>query len=41
MTVEEALVFFEHLPRIRRKLETIVDVGMGYIRYLFHFMCSY
>lgn len=32
MTVEEALVFFEHLPRIRRKLETIVDVGMGYIR---------
>jgi len=32
MTVEEALPFFESIPRIRRKLETIVDVGMGYIR---------
>jgi excinuclease ABC subunit A len=32
MTVEEGLTFFESIPRIRRKLETIVDVGMGYIR---------
>ena len=32
MTVEEALPFFESIPRIRRKLETIYDVGMGYIR---------
>lgn len=32
MTVEEALEFFSSIPRIRRKLETIVDVGMGYIR---------
>lgn len=32
MTVEEALDFFSSIPRIRRKLETIVDVGMGYIR---------
>jgi len=32
MTVEEALPFFESIPRIRRKLETINDVGMGYIR---------
>ncbi len=32
MTVEEAVPFFESVPRIRRKLETLVDVGMGYIR---------
>ena len=32
MTVEEALDYFEGIPRIRRKLETIADVGMGYIR---------
>jgi excinuclease ABC subunit A len=32
MTVEEALEYFEGIPRIRRKLETIADVGMGYIR---------
>ncbi len=32
MTVAEALEFFSSVPRIRRKLETIVDVGMGYIR---------
>ena len=32
MTCEEALAFFENIPRIRRKLETIVDVGLGYIR---------
>jgi excinuclease ABC subunit A len=31
MTVEDALEFFEHQPRIRQKLETLVDVGLGYI----------
>ena len=31
MTVEEALQFFENIPRVRRKLETINDVGLGYI----------
>ncbi|MBI5285034.1 MAG: excinuclease ABC subunit UvrA [Chloroflexi bacterium] len=32
MTVEEALGYFEHIPAIRRKLETLHDVGLGYIR---------
>jgi len=32
MTVEEALEFFENLPRIRNKLQTLKDVGLGYIR---------
>ncbi len=32
MTVEEALKFFEDLPRIKRKLKAIYDVGLGYIR---------
>ncbi len=32
MTVEEALHFFENIPRIKRKLETLNDVGLGYIR---------
>ncbi len=32
MTVEQALSFFEHFPRIRSKLETLQDVGLGYIR---------
>ena len=32
MTVEEALQFFENLPRIKRKLQTIHDVGLGYIK---------
>ncbi|QUW23435.1 excinuclease ABC subunit UvrA [Sporosarcina sp. Marseille-Q4063] len=32
MTVEDALVFFENIPRINRKLQTIVDVGLGYIK---------
>ena len=32
MTVEEALNFFENLPRIKNKLETLYDVGLGYIR---------
>lgn len=31
MTVEEALGFFENIPPIRRKLETLCDVGLGYI----------
>ncbi len=32
MTVEEALKFFEHVPSIRRKIETLYDVGLSYIR---------
>ncbi|MBI2850719.1 MAG: excinuclease ABC subunit UvrA, partial [Chloroflexi bacterium] len=32
MTVEQALAFFEHFPKIKNKLETIRDVGLGYIR---------
>jgi len=32
MTVEEALHFFEHFPRVRSKLETLHAVGLGYIR---------
>ncbi|MBI4334190.1 MAG: excinuclease ABC subunit UvrA [Chloroflexi bacterium] len=32
MTVDEALEFFKNLPRIRSKLETLHDVGLGYIR---------
>jgi excinuclease ABC subunit A len=32
MTVEEALDFFQHFPAIKRKLETLNDVGLGYIR---------
>ncbi len=32
MTVEEALKFFEHIPSIRRKIETLYDVGLSYIR---------
>jgi len=31
MTVEQALAFFEHFPRISKKLETLNDVGLGYI----------
>ena len=31
MTVEEAMEFFSNIPKIRRKLETIYDVGLGYI----------
>ena len=31
MTVEEAMEFFSNIPKIRRKLETIFDVGLGYI----------
>ncbi len=32
MTVEQALVFFEHFPKVGRKLKTLNDVGLGYIR---------
>ena len=32
MTVEEALKFFEHVPSITRKIQTLYDVGLGYIR---------
>ena len=32
MTVEEALSFFENIPSIRRKIETLYDVGLSYIR---------
>jgi len=31
LTVEQGLEFFEHIPTIRRKLETLKDVGLGYI----------
>ncbi len=32
MTVEQALVFFEHFPKVKNKLKTLNDVGLGYIR---------
>ena len=32
MTVEEAMTYFENLPSIRRKIETLFDVGLSYIR---------
>lgn len=32
MTVEEALVFFDHVPSIKRKMQTLYDVGLSYIR---------
>jgi excinuclease ABC subunit A len=32
MTVEQALAFFDHFPRIKNKLATMRDVGLGYIR---------
>ena len=31
MTIDEAVAFFEHIPKIHRKLKTIKDVGLGYI----------
>ena len=31
MTINEATTFFEHIPKIHRKLKTIQDVGLGYI----------
>ena len=32
MTVEEALEFFENIPKIRQKIQTLYDVGLGYIK---------
>ncbi|HAP71307.1 MAG TPA: excinuclease ABC subunit UvrA, partial [Cryomorphaceae bacterium] len=32
MSIDDALVFFEHVPKIQQKLSTLVDVGLGYIR---------
>ncbi len=32
MTADEALVFFENLPKIQKKIQTMVDVGLGYVR---------
>lgn len=32
MTIEEANVFFENIPKIKNKMQTLVDVGLGYIK---------
>ncbi|MFB5166863.1 excinuclease ABC subunit UvrA [Parageobacillus toebii] len=32
MTVEDALAFFENIPKIKRKLQTLYDVGLGYMK---------
>ena len=32
MTVEEALTFFENIPSIKQKIQTLYDVGLGYIK---------
>lgn len=32
MTIEEAVNFFSNIPKIERKLQTIIDVGLGYVR---------
>ena len=32
MTAEEAMEFFENLPKIRRKVQTLVEVGLGYVK---------
>ncbi|OZT77164.1 excinuclease ABC subunit UvrA [Salinicoccus roseus] len=32
MTVEEAYYFFENIPKIKRKIKTLLDVGLGYVR---------
>ena len=32
MTVEDALEFFENIPRIKNKMQTLMDVGLGYVR---------
>ena len=32
MTIDDAVEFFENIPKIKRKLQTLVDVGLGYIR---------
>ena len=31
MTVNDAVEFFKHIPKIQRKLQTIKDVGLGYV----------
>ena len=33
MTINESVAFFEHIPKIYRKLKTIQDVGLGYINF--------
>ena len=32
MTVDEGLAFFENIPKISRRLKTLADVGLGYIK---------
>lgn len=32
MTIEDGLLFFENIPKIKRKLQTLVDVGLGYMK---------
>ncbi len=32
LTIEEALAFFDNIPQVRRKIQTLYDVGLGYIR---------
>jgi excinuclease ABC subunit A len=32
MTVDEAVIFFEHVPKILRKISTLAEVGLGYIK---------
>ncbi|MFD3446522.1 excinuclease ABC subunit UvrA [Microbacteriaceae bacterium 4G12] len=32
MTIEDAVTFFENIPKIKRKLQTLVDVGLGYMK---------
>lgn len=32
MTIEEGMNFFEHIPKIHRKLKTLFDVGLGYVK---------
>ncbi|MCX7614749.1 MAG: excinuclease ABC subunit UvrA [Clostridiales bacterium] len=32
MTIEESITFFENIPKISRKLQTLLDVGLGYVR---------
>lgn len=32
MTIDKALVYFDAIPKIKRKIQTLVDVGLGYVR---------
>ena len=32
MSVEEALIFFENIPSVKKKLSTLYEVGLGYIK---------